>query len=668
MKKEVTDEWEVQDDIRRENVFQGMLTQFDEDADSALAVLRSNVKKGTVEEVRGQDLFETDYDGGSLEACIEARLNSFIFRKDRDDFRNLFMMDNLVERYYDGLGPVSMVGYCKRASGRQCFVRFTGSVLVNPLTGDVMSFGLEKECNMEMVAQALNEKVLAQQYDMVSYIVGDHYGVVIGNSSSIKVGSIFPRKREGLYDEYINSQVMPVAVGTSEELEKLREALSVERIANELADSDSYTVDLTCEIDGAHYNKRFSYHSVDQDANFYIVLKTDMTEVIHAERERNEILAQTLKEAERANQAKTVFLSNMSHEIRTPMNAIIGLNTLALKDENLSSETRGYLEKIGESARHLLSLINDILDMSRIESGRMSLRIEEFSFGGMLDQINTMVQSQCSDKGLTFECQVIGDLEKNYMGDSTKLKQILLNILGNAIKFTDAPGAVTLRVEKTASFDNRSTFRFSIKDTGIGISEEFLPNIFEPFTQEDSSRSNRYGSTGLGMAITRNIVEMMNGTINVSSQKGAGTDERPHRMAYIVSRPNDIKTTSKAYIEKVAGYLPKEERPQRYNNYQPTQFNVVDWMSKHGIRYKEKSSGDYTKYILDECPFDHNHKSPDSMITVGRSGAIGFRCLHNSCQKYGWHDLRLLFEPDAYDNKYAADEERINKHCKIAGY
>lgn len=145
------------------------------------------------------------------------------------------------------------------------------------------------------------------------------------------------------------------------------------------------------------------------------------------------------------------------------------------------------------------------------------------------------------------------------------------------------------------------------------------------------------------------------------AQKGAGTDERPHRMAYIVSRPNDIKTTPKAYIEKVAGYLPKEERPQRYNNYQPAQFNVVDWMSKHGIRYKEKSSGDYTKYILDECPFDHNHKAPDSMITVGRSGAIGFRCLHNSCQNYGWHDLRLLFEPDAYDNKYAADEERINR-------
>lgn len=148
------------------------------------------------------------------------------------------------------------------------------------------------------------------------------------------------------------------------------------------------------------------------------------------------------------------------------------------------------------------------------------------------------------------------------------------------------------------------------------------------------------------------------------AQKGTGTDERPHRMSYIVSRPQEIKTTRKAYIEKVAGYLPKEERPQRYNNYQPAQFDVVDWMSKHGIRYKEKPAGDYTKYVLDECPFNHNHKAPDSMITVGRSGAIGFRCLHNSCQGYGWHDLRLLFEPDAYDDKTAEADARINQGWK----
>jgi len=239
---------------------------------------------------------------------------------------------------------------------------------------------------------------------------------------------------------------------------------------------------------------------------------------------KNRALGEALAAAEEANRAKTAFLSNMSHEIRTPMNAIIGLNSLALKDEALTPQTREYMEKIGRSANHLLSLINDILDMSRIESGRLTLRREEFSFSGMLEQINTMVMSQCADKGLTFECRVIGQVDARYIGDDMKLKQVLINILSNAVKFTDAPGSVTLTVEKTASFGDQSTLRFVVKDTGIGMDPAFLPKIFDSFSQEDSSRNNKYGSTGLGMAITKSIVEMMNGTISVTSEKGVGSE------------------------------------------------------------------------------------------------------------------------------------------------
>ncbi len=231
-----------------------------------------------------------------------------------------------------------------------------------------------------------------------------------------------------------------------------------------------------------------------------------------------------LDTAKEANKAKTAFLSNMSHEIRTPMNAIIGLDNLALRDENLSDTTREYLEKISGSAKHLLGLINDILDMSRIESGRLVLRKEEFSFSSMLEQINTMVMSQCSDKGLTFECRLNGHLNGYYVGDVMKLKQVLINILSNAIKFTEAPGSVTLTVDLMNVYEDHSTLRFSIKDTGIGMSESFLPKIFDSFTQEDSSRNNKYSSTGLGMAITKNIVELMNGTISVKSEKGVGTE------------------------------------------------------------------------------------------------------------------------------------------------
>ena len=250
---------------------------------------------------------------------------------------------------------------------------------------------------------------------------------------------------------------------------------------------------------------------------------TDIDSEMRDSLAKNQALSDALETAEEASRAKTAFLSNMSHEIRTPMNAIIGLNSLALRNNELSSETREYLDKIGASARHLLGLINDILDMSRIESGRVVLRKEEFSFRGMLEQINTMVMSQCSEKGLKYECSLTGGVADYYIGDDMKLKQVLINILSNAIKFTNAPGSVNLSIERTNVYDDQSTLKFVIKDTGIGMDPSFIPRIFDSFTQEDNSRNNKYGSTGLGMAITKNIVELMNGSISVESEKDVGT-------------------------------------------------------------------------------------------------------------------------------------------------
>ena len=261
-------------------------------------------------------------------------------------------------------------------------------------------------------------------------------------------------------------------------------------------------------------------HTVHAVGVGFTVIDAEMRETMA----KSQALAEALTVAEEASNAKTAFLSNMSHEIRTPMNAIIGLDSLALRDEKLSDKTRDYLQKINGSAKHLLGLINDILDMSRIESGRLVLRKEEFSFSEMLEQINTMVMSQCSEKGLAYECHINGHVDDYYIGDDMKIKQVLVNILSNAVKFTDAPGSVTLTVEKTNDYEGQSTMRFSVKDTGIGISREFLPKVFDSFAQEDSTRKNKYGSTGLGLAITKNIVELMNGTITVESEKGVGTE------------------------------------------------------------------------------------------------------------------------------------------------
>ncbi|MBR3325914.1 MAG: response regulator [Atopobiaceae bacterium] len=239
--------------------------------------------------------------------------------------------------------------------------------------------------------------------------------------------------------------------------------------------------------------------------------------------ESREALKDALAAAEDASKAKTKFLSNMSHEIRTPMNAIIGLDNIALADPDLSDETRRNLEMIGTSAHHLLGIINDILDMGRIESGRMIIKSEEFSFINMLAQVNDIISGQCDDKGLHYECHVLTFVNDYYVGDDQKLRQILVNVLGNAVKFTPTGGSVTMSIERLAHYEGKSTIRFSIADTGIGMSEDYLPKLFDAFSQEDSSASGSYGSTGLGMPITKSIVELMGGTIEVESEKGVGT-------------------------------------------------------------------------------------------------------------------------------------------------
>ena len=264
----------------------------------------------------------------------------------------------------------------------------------------------------------------------------------------------------------------------------------------------------------------------DRDDHIVHVVGAGFTDIDQEMREsmaKNQALNDALAVAEEANKAKTAFLSNMSHEIRTPMNAIIGLDSIALNDPGISDTTRDQLQKIGASAQHLLSIINDILDMSRIESGRMVLKNEEFSFPKLVEQVNTIFSGQCAEKGLVYDCCVKGHVDDYYIGDNMKLRQVLINILGNAVKFTPEGGSVNLGIERIAQFDGKTTLRFVISDTGIGMSKEFLPRIFDTFSQEDSSATNKYGSSGLGLAITKSIVEMMNGNIEVDSEKGVGT-------------------------------------------------------------------------------------------------------------------------------------------------
>ena len=273
----------------------------------------------------------------------------------------------------------------------------------------------------------------------------------------------------------------------------------------------------------------------------YILVMSDRT----ADRKINQALSEAVAAAEAASRAKSTFLSNMSHDIRTPMNAIIGFTTLAVSNIDNQERVKDYLTKTLSSSRHLLALINDILDMSRIESGKLQLEETEVNLAEMLHDIKTIVSGQIHAKQLELYMDALDVTDEDVYCDRTRMGQILLNLLSNAIKFTPAGGTVSVRVRQLAgTVRDCAQYEFRVRDNGIGMSPEFAQKIFEPFERERTSTVSRIQGTGLGMAITRNIVEMMGGTIKVQTEKNRGTE-------FIICLPLRVQNCSRRE-EKIA--------------------------------------------------------------------------------------------------------------------
>ena len=272
----------------------------------------------------------------------------------------------------------------------------------------------------------------------------------------------------------------------------------------------------------------------------YILVMSDRT----ADKQVNQALSDAVAAAETANRAKSTFLSNMSHDIRTPMNAIIGFTTLAISNLDDKERVKDYLTKTLASSNHLLSLINDVLDMSRIESGKLHLEEVEVNLSDVLHDLKTIVSGQVHAKQLELYMDAMDVTDEDVCCDKTRLNQILLNLLSNAIKFTPAGGTVSVRVRQLAGqVRGCGQYEFRIKDNGIGMSPEFAKKIFEPFERERTSTVSRIQGTGLGMAITKNIVDMMGGTIEVQTAQGKGSE-------FIIRVPLRVQTEHRP-VEKI---------------------------------------------------------------------------------------------------------------------
>lgn len=259
-----------------------------------------------------------------------------------------------------------------------------------------------------------------------------------------------------------------------------------------------------------HYEVVLGFHSVD--------------EATRSEMEQKGMLQDALSQANKASQAKSVFLSNMSHDIRTPMNAIVGFTTLAITHIDRQEQVKEYLEKIMTSGNHLLSLINDVLDMSRIESGKIRLDEKPCSLPDIVHGLCNILQADVRAKQLELYIDTVDVMNEEIYCDKLRLNQVLLNLVSNSVKYTEQGGTISIRITEEDSTDGFAKYVFSVKDTGIGMSKDFVDHIFEPFEREENSTISGIQGTGLGMAITKNIVDLMGGDIEVYSKQGEGTE------------------------------------------------------------------------------------------------------------------------------------------------
>ena len=408
-----------------------------------------------------------------------------------------------------------------------------GNIRLMQENGEMIYQRFLLDCTAQKLQEKKNERrqmellqALAIDYTRICYFdLNTGLGFPLRNdgSNAHDADSIFQEKisLEDSMSEYVRKYVH------EDDRKELLQACSLEFLKKGLAEKNQYYLNYRVSYEGEiTYFQMKAVRAGTWGENRGVVLGfRNVDEETRNEMEQKSLLETALLQANRASKAKSVFLSNMSHDIRTPMNAIVGFTNLAISHIDRKEQVEEYLKKIMSSGNHLLSLINDILDMSHIESGKIHLDEKPCSLPDILHGLRNILQADIHKKQLELQIDTVDVLDENIYCDKLRLNQVLLNLLSNSVKYTPAGGVVSMRItEKAGAPTGYASYEFSIKDTGMGMSQEFLEHIFEPFEREQNATISGIQGTGLGMAITKNIVDMMNGTISVKSEQGVGTE------------------------------------------------------------------------------------------------------------------------------------------------
>ncbi|MEF9940209.1 MAG: response regulator [Clostridium sp.] len=481
-----------------------------------------NLTQNICEDGQSNNLMILSFQGnGTVDDFFAHEYKAHVNKADLIEYKKIFNRESLLKSYMEGRTVVSQETYMNFGDDKILWIKVELDMFLNPKNGDIEGYIYATDIDQKRTARALVDAVVKIDYDYLAMIdiTTKTYTLFAQNIKK----TILPPSNGIDYKvevERYARQFLP-----EEEIERNIREMSLENVMEQLEKQDLFTTYCRVyELDGSISRKKLQFSYLDNLKKRIILTRSDITDIYNEEQRKNEALKDALLAAQQANVAKSEFLSRMSHEIRTPMNTIIGMSALAASCVDDPVQVASYLSKVGLSARFLLSLINDILDMSRIESGKIMIHHEKIPLEGFINGINSICHEQAQQKGVEYDSILTSFTENTYIGDAMKLQQVLINIISNAIKFTKPGGKVQFIVHQEKINQEEALMKFTINDTGIGIRDDFLPHLFEPFEQARTGATTPYGGTGLGLAICKNLIDLMGGRISVNSIEGVGSE------------------------------------------------------------------------------------------------------------------------------------------------